>query len=91
GEKTGFAYADQLTLNALNQSAHAARSIVQAQGNGQIHTLGAIQHTPLYNLNDPLQSLSREEKIALLHDVDRVARAEDKRVKQVNASLTGVY
>ncbi|NHW59849.1 metalloprotease TldD, partial [Escherichia coli] len=79
------------TLNALNQSAHAARSIVQTKGNGRIHTLGAIQHSPLYSLNDPLQSLSREEKIALLHEVDKAARAEDKRVKQVNASLTGVY
>lgn len=42
GEKTGFAYADQITLNALNQSAQAARSIVREQGNGKVHTLGNI-------------------------------------------------
>ena len=40
GEKTGFAYADQITLNALNLSATAARSIVRDQGNGKAHTLG---------------------------------------------------
>lgn len=91
GEKTGFAYADQITLNALQQSAHAARSIVREQGNGQSHTLGAVLHRPLYPALDPLQSLTREEKIALLHRVDRAARAADKRVQEVSASLTGVY
>ncbi|CNC82906.1 metalloprotease TldD [Yersinia pseudotuberculosis] len=91
GEKTGFAYADQITLNALQQSAHAARSIVRDTGNGKVHTLGEIAHQALYPLLDPLQSLSREDKIALLHRVDKVARAADKRVQEVSASLTGVY
>ncbi|AHK18826.1 MULTISPECIES: metalloprotease TldD [Yersinia pseudotuberculosis complex] len=91
GEKTGFAYADQITLNALQQSAHAARSIVRDTGNGKVHTLGEIAYQTLYPLLDPLQSLSREDKIALLHRVDKVARAADKRVQEVSASLTGVY
>ncbi|KEY59981.1 metalloprotease TldD [Serratia sp. DD3] len=91
GEKTGFAYADQLTLNALNQSVQAARSIVRDGGNGKVHTLGEISHQALYPLLDPLQSLPREEKIALLHRVDKVARAQDKRVQEVTASITGVY
>ncbi|HEN3611990.1 TPA: metalloprotease TldD [Yersinia enterocolitica] len=91
GEKTGFAYADQITLNALQQSAHAARSIVRDTGNGNVHTLGEIRHQALYPLLDPLQSLSREDKIALLHRVDKAARAADKRVQEVSASLTGVY
>ncbi|CAI1087463.1 metalloprotease TldD [Serratia fonticola] len=91
GEKTGFAYADQITLNALNQSAQAARSIVRDSGNGKVHTLGEIGYQALYPLLDPLQSLPREEKIALLHRVDKVARAEDKRVQEVTASITGVY
>ena len=91
GEKTGFAYADQITLNALNQSAQAARSIVREQGNGKVQTLGNIPHSLLYPAIDPLQSLPREEKIALLHRVDNVARAEDSRVQEVSASITGVY
>ncbi|KAA1195620.1 metalloprotease TldD [Photorhabdus heterorhabditis] len=91
GEKTGFAYADQITLNALQQSAQAARSIVHEKGNGKVHTLGEVAYSPLYAAIDPLQSFSREEKIALLQRVDQVARAEDPRVQEVNASLTGVY
>ncbi|WP_034946874.1 metalloprotease TldD [Erwinia oleae] len=91
GEKTGFAYADQITLNALTQSARAARSIVREQGNGKSHTLGAVVNRSLYTTADPLQSLTREEKIALLHSVDKAARAADKRVQEVSASLSGVY
>ncbi|MEK9498872.1 metalloprotease TldD [Photorhabdus sp. P32] len=91
GEKTGFAYADQITLNALQQSALAARSIVHEKGNGKVHTFGEVAYSPLYAAIDPLQSFSREEKIALLQRVDQVARAEDPRVQEVNASLTGIY
>ncbi|WP_042858310.1 metalloprotease TldD [Dickeya sp. NCPPB 3274] len=91
GEKTGFAYADQITLNALQQSAQAARSIVREQGNGAVKTLGEVPHRGLYPQANPLDSLTREEKIALLQRVDVTARAVDARVQEVTASLTGVY
>ena len=70
GEKTGFAYADQVSLLALEQSAHAARSIVREQGDGRVQTLGAVEHKPLYTALDPLQSLTREEKLDILKRVD---------------------
>lgn len=91
GEKTGFAYADQISLTALQQSASAARSIVRERGNGKVQSLHRVNNTALYAALDPLRSMPREEKIALLHRLDRVARAEDPRVQEVNASLTGVY
>ncbi|HCT9111748.1 TPA: metalloprotease TldD [Morganella morganii subsp. morganii] len=91
GEKTGFAYADQICLTALQQSASAARSIVREQGNGKVQSLHRVNNTALYAALDPLRAMPREEKIALLHRLDRVARAEDPRVQEVNASLTGVY
>ncbi|MDD9340918.1 MAG: metalloprotease TldD [Providencia heimbachae] len=91
GEKTGFAYADQISLLALAQSATAARSIVNEQGSGKSQILTNVEYKRLYSQADPLNSLSREEKIDLLHRVDQIARAEDARVIEVNASLTGVY
>ncbi len=91
GEKTGFAYADQISLLALEQSAQAARTIVRDSGDGKVQTLGAIEHSPLYTSVDPLQSMSREEKLDILRRVDKVAREADKRVQEVTASLSGVY
>ena len=91
GEKTGFAYADQISLLALTQSATAARSIVTEQGSGKSQILTNVDYKKLYSDADPLRSLPREQKIELQHRVDQVARAEDPRVIEVNASLTGVY
>ena len=91
GEKTGFAYADQINLLSLEQSAQAARSIVREQGNGKARALVGGEHKPLYMAIDPLQSMTREEKLNILRRVDAVARAEDTRVQEVNASLSGVY
>lgn len=91
GEKTGFAYADQISLLALEQSAQAARTIVRDSGDGKVQTLGAVEHSPLYTSVDPLQSMSREEKLDILRRIDKVAREADKRVQEVTASLSGVY
>ncbi len=91
GDKTGFAYADQITQEALQQSVQAARNIVRESGQGRIKTLDEIRHPALYASLNPLQSLPQEEKIALLHRVDTQARALDKRVQEVHANLTGVY
>lgn len=60
-------------------------------GDGKVKTLGAVEHQALYTSLDPLQSMSREEKLDILRRVDKVARAADKRVQEVTASLTGVY
>ncbi|MDF7679278.1 metalloprotease TldD [Enterobacteriaceae bacterium ESL0689] len=91
GEKTGFAYADQISLQALEQSAQAARTIVRDKGEGLVHALGPVEHNLLYSHSDPLSSMSREEKLDILRRVDKVARAADQRVQRVSASLSGIY
>lgn len=78
-------------MQALEQSAQAARTIVRDSGDGKVKTLGAVEHPMLYTAIDPLQSMSREEKLDILRRVDKAAREADKRVQEVTASLTGVY
>lgn len=63
---------------------------MREQGEGRIKTLSAVDYSPLYTTLDPLQSMSREEKLDILRRVDNAARAADKRVQEVSASLTGV-
>lgn len=91
GEKTGFAYADQISLAQLEQCAIAARSISQEAGKCLIQPFRATEAIPRYAAINPLDTLSREQKVELLHLVDKVARAEDPRVIQVNANLSAVY
>ena len=66
GEKTGFAYSDDLILPALNEAAKAARAISRQGGNGTVHAWKRTQSPQYYGESDPLASLSVEEKLALL-------------------------
>lgn len=91
GEKTGFAYSDELTIHALSQSVIAARGIAQSGGSGEIRIWQPVQAPLLYAPLDPLGSLDKQQKIALLEQMDRFARTLDPAVNQVIASLSGVY
>lgn len=91
GEKTGFAYADDIMMPALEQAAQAARSIAKQGGE---HVVKAWQKLPghqLYTPTNPLQSLTEKEKVGMLQRVDSYIRQKDSRVQQVNVSLSGEY
>jgi TldD protein len=89
GEKTGFAYSDEIILPALTQAATAARSIASHGDNGQLQAWQKTSPIVLYNNKDPLNSISTEEKVNLLKQLDEAARKKDPRVKQVMIGLTG--
>ena len=86
GEKTGFAYSDEIVLPQLLEATRAARAIAR-DGNGAGRPLAVRQTPSLYPAIDPVESLPNPEKIALLREVDAYARARDPRVKQVMVSL----
>lgn len=92
GEQTGFAYSDEITLDALLESAGAASAITRT-GTSQKVKAWQRNDNPqsLYLPNDPLASLTENEKIALLHLADKTARAESPYVQQVIPSLAAVY
>lgn len=91
GEKTGFAYADDIVMPALEQAAHAARSITKKGGEQAITGWSKSVGHELYLPNNPLHSLTEKEKVSLLQRVDAYIRAKDSRIIQVNLSLAGVY
>lgn len=93
GDKTAFAYSDDISLAALSQAAAATRTIGRA-GNGRIKVAGELASQTgrnLYTPNDPLDSMDAADKVALLERIERMARAKDPRVVQVMAGLAGEY
>ncbi|KAF0814396.1 Metalloprotease TldD [Andreprevotia sp. IGB-42] len=91
GEKTAFAYSDDIGLNPLLEAARATRAIGRQGGNGTaIVSKGGVRHS-LYAPVDPLASLNEAAKVALLEKLERAARSIDKRVVQVMASLASEY
>ncbi|MEK6663593.1 MAG: metalloprotease TldD [Pseudomonadota bacterium] len=100
GDKTAFAYTDDITLPALQQAAAATRAIAHAGAEARVE-VPALTHDrrgklhltrpALYLPHDPLTSLKDADKVALLEKMERIARSLDTRVSQVVASLAGEY
>ncbi|MBB1520297.1 metalloprotease TldD [Aquipseudomonas guryensis] len=91
GEKTGFAYSNAITADALSQAARAARSISRAGQQGSVQAFSSPQVTALYAPGNPLDVLGRAEKVELLKRIDQATRALDPRIQQVTVSLSGVW
>ena len=87
GEKTGFAYADDIVLPALGRAADAARTIARSGGDGAVQAYRRRDMAPRYAGTDPLESFTEQDKVALLSRMDVFARGLDPCVKQVTARL----
>jgi len=91
GEKTGFAYSDEIVLPALEEASRAARAIARrGQDRAAGHVVPSRGHN-LYLPVDPVSSFSSSEKVAWLERVDRETRKMDPRVQQVMASVVAVH
>ena len=92
GDKTAFAYSEDLSAEAILASTKVAEAIGNRNQNyQQALTWHRPQNTPLYLPTDPLTSMSDENKTRLLGIADKYARASDARVQEVTANLSGVY
>ncbi len=94
GEKTGFAYSDDISMPALVSAAQATRAIANQGGTHSVQVVKRNQmgrQTQLYLPEDPIASLKDADKVALLERLERYTRQLDRRVTQVIASLAGEY
>ncbi|MCQ4165293.1 metalloprotease TldD [Tahibacter harae] len=88
GEKTGFAYSDEIVLPQLLEAAGAARSVAKTGAAGVGLPLALGGGRSLYRPVDPIDSLDSAGKIALLREIDAYTRAQDPRVTQVIVSIS---
>ena len=91
GEKTAFAYSDEISLDALLDASRATRSIADSGSERSVAVRRASHAAPLYCGEDPLASLGDADKISLLERLEGFARAEDPRVTQVMAHVAGSW
>lgn len=91
GEKAGFAYSDEISLDALTSACNAAKSIAKPGGKTHIPLLSSIQNNALYTDTNPLLKMPDSEKVALLRSTDEYIRRMAPEASQVSVSLSGVY
>ncbi|MYD45112.1 MAG: metalloprotease TldD [Gammaproteobacteria bacterium] len=87
GEKSGFAYADDIQLDVLEQTSSAARSIARVGSSQNTNVPVKRQIPQFYEGIDPIVSISKDEKVKLLSRIDKFARSLDPRVKEVSVSI----
>ncbi|MFT6044670.1 MAG: TldD protein, partial [Arenicella sp.] len=92
GEKTAFAYSEDLDRSAILAAADVVTAIGR-QGQNKMQKLDWQQSriVSLYSDDDPISAMDDKLKIAILEQADQAAREKDKRVKEVMASLSAVY
>ena len=88
GEKTGFAYSDELLLPALEDAASAARAISRQGQSRSVQVASVGQSQNLYPATDPITSINDEQKKSLVSRIDAETRELDKRIEQVIVSLS---
>jgi len=91
GEKTGFAYTDEVILPALLEASEAARAIARSGGHAAVRAWQRPPTHRLYAPVDPLPTVRDEDKVAWLMRIDAETRRIDPRVKQVMASVAAVH
>ncbi len=91
GEKTGFAYSDDIELPPLLEAATNVTRIARGGSQARIGVRSSKPAPMLYRPVDPLVSIPEEEKIELLNTVDRETRKLDCRIEQVIVSLVGAH
>tara|TARA_R110002167_G_scaffold143997_2_gene333898 strand:+ start:1807 stop:3249 length:1443 start_codon:yes stop_codon:yes gene_type:complete len=91
GEKTGFAYSDEISPEALMKAAKASRSISNSGGKHKIAPLKQSRPSSLYYDKNPLLGMQEQEKIALLRAADEYIRKQESALSQVVISISGVY
>jgi TldD protein len=93
GEKTAFAYSDDISMASLMDAAHTVRGIATAGLNASTKVPGRViaPSRQLYKGEDPISSLDSTAKVQLLERLEKQARAKDPRVVQVMAGLASEY
>ena len=93
GEKTAFAYSDDISEAALLDAARTVRSIglARTSARSKVSTQKIARSRALYGPTDPISTLDSATKVALLGKVETLARAKDPRVVQVMAGLAMEY
>ena len=91
GDRTAFAYSDDISLDALVDAATATRAIADAGSKRKVAIEAKKSKPRLYRGDDPLDSLDDTAKVQLLERIESMARAEDPRVTQVMAHVAGSW
>jgi TldD protein len=88
GEKMGYAYTDEIAYASIRRAAETASHIARSGGSAQPVAVHSVPNAnALYPVETPVTSVELERKIELLKQADAVARAYDRRIREVQSTV----
>lgn len=88
GDKTGYAYTDEIAYDTIRRAAETASHIARSGGTNQVVGVNATPNAQnLYPVETPVSSVELGRKIELLRNADKVARAYDRRIREVQSTV----
>lgn len=91
GEKTGFAYSDDINLDSLTTAAGAAKGIAAAGKNASLNVWQRREGSGIYLPTQPLESLPNEQKLDMLREAEAYIKQQEPNASQVIISISGAY
>ena len=91
GESIGYAYSNDLTINALSLASDKIKTVKNLNLSGNKNLSNSLNKNNLYKTENPIMSKTSKEKAELLDKIDIYARKKDSRVRQVIAALSASW
>ena len=86
GDQTGYAYSEDLDLDAMRQAARTAAAIAAGGGGAPPQGFRRVEGQDLYSIAEPWEAIEVSRKLPLLQEVERRVRAKEPLIKKVSVS-----
>ena len=90
-EKTGFSYGNNFNFNEIIKAAKLSKSIIKSNSSKSLNLKEYTDFEKLYISESPLSSVTDDQKVSFLREINKYIKAKDKRVQQVIINLSSSF
>ena len=90
-EKTGFSYGNNFNFNEIMKAAKLSKSIIKSNSSQSLNLKEYSDFEKLYISESPLASVTDDQKVNFLREINNYIKNKDKRVEQVIINLSSSF
>ena len=90
-EKTGFSYGNNFNFNEIMKAAKLSKSIIKSNSSQSLNLKEYSDFEKLYISESPLASVTDDQKVNFLREINKYIKGKDERVEQVIINLSSSF
>ena len=90
-EKTGFSYGNNFNFSEIIKAAKLSKSIIKSNSSQSLNLKEYSDFEKLYISESPLASVTDDQKVNFLREINKYIKGKDKRVQQVIINLSSSF